>query len=60
METLVVCRCSHTIVVHENGACSVSGCTCSFSRAEVLEDAIEILRIERARGREGSLSGSRA
>jgi len=47
MNSLVVCRCGHTIVEHENGRCGIAGCTCRESHHDVLHHAIEVVRSTR-------------
>jgi len=45
MDVLVICRCSHTIVAHDDGRCSAPGCACRSSRYGILDE--EIARLKR-------------
>jgi len=46
MEALVICRCRHNIVAHENGRCSAPGCDCRNSRYGILDEEIDRLKTE--------------
>jgi hypothetical protein len=50
MEALVTCRCTHSILVHEDGGCATPRCRCERTRYSVLDDEIDRLRVEHRPG----------
>jgi hypothetical protein len=46
MEALVFCRCTHSMVAHEDGGCAEPHCDCRKSRYRVIDEEIDSLKDE--------------
>lgn len=46
MDYLIQCKCDHDLTRHDERGCHAGGCWCSRSRAQALDAAIDVARVD--------------